>query len=38
MAWKKRQGMTKEAAMNAYVDHINLLEDEVSSGAGGKGD
>ena len=32
MAWKKRHGMTKEAAMNAYIDQVNLLEEEVSGG------
>lgn len=33
MAWKKRQGMTREAAMQAYVDQIDLIDEELSTGA-----
>jgi hypothetical protein len=32
MAWKKRQGMTREAAMNAYIDQMNLIDEELSTG------
>lgn len=32
MAWKKRQGMTREAAMTAYIDQVNLIDEELSTG------
>lgn len=32
MAWKKKQGMSREQAMLAYIDQMDLIDEELSSG------
>lgn len=32
MAWKKKQGMSREQAMLAYIDQVDLIDEELSTG------
>ncbi len=32
MAWKKKQGMSKEQAMQAYIDQMDLIDEELTTG------
>jgi len=32
MAWKKKHGMTREQAMVAYIDQMDLIEEELATG------
>ncbi len=32
MAWKKKQGMSREQAMLAYIDQMDLIGEELSTG------
>lgn len=32
MAWTKKQGMSREQAMLAYIDQMDLIDEELSSG------
>jgi hypothetical protein len=32
MAWKKKQGMSREQAMMAYIDQVDLIDEELSTG------